>query len=296
LLDGIAPHVIVFSHGSGFDRLADPHLMEPTAAWAREKGVPYFSIVQSLPESRDLDPNARRLLGGFYDSAAGVGFVSERNRDVLARSLGSALPNAFIVRNPVRDLGVVPMPPMGTRRLACVGRLDVGSKGQDVLIEALSRVDAEDWRLSLYGEGDDHALLRDTADRLGVGDRVHFRGFCDIADIWAAEHVLVSASHYEGISTAAVEAMLAARPVMSTDVGGIREWVTDGVEGLIIDRSSVDQVADGLRRLFRQPDLIGMGLRARDRALQQVDRDPGRTLLERLHSAPVPRRVGNPRY
>lgn len=99
-------------------------------------------------------------------------------------------------------------------------------KGFDTIIRALARGVAAGrrWRLWLAGEGQQREALETLADSLGIAERVHFLGFRkDIGDLLTAADLLVSASHFEGLSLVLVEAMLAGCPLVATPVGGNRE-------------------------------------------------------------------------
>jgi len=89
------------------------------------------------------------------------------------------------------------------------------------------------------------------AQRLGIADRVHFRGFRD--DVWAElapMSICVHASVVpEPFGQVIVEAMLASIPVIATEGGGPSEIVTDGQDGLLYPPGDVGALADAMRRL-----------------------------------------------
>ena len=53
----------------------------------------------------------------------------------------------------------------------------------------------------------------------------------------------------EGLPPAVIEAMLLARPVVSTRADGVDEWVDDGVHGFLVERPDADSLAEALERL-----------------------------------------------
>jgi glycosyltransferase involved in cell wall biosynthesis len=80
-----------------------------------------------------------------------------------------------------------------------------------------------------------------------------------------------------------VEAMVCGRPAVITDVGGSREWVTDGQSGFLAAKPDVESVAAALDRAWqRRADWPAMGREARQTAIRQIDPNPGRTVLRRL--------------
>ncbi len=86
--------------------------------------------------------------------------------------------------------------------------------------------------------------------------------------LWESDIFLLS-SLSEGISNAALEAMSCGLPVVSTDCGGMREAITDGVEGFIVPVRDPDAMAMALGKLVEDPQLRKqMGLAARERVIR----------------------------
>jgi glycosyltransferase involved in cell wall biosynthesis len=108
-------------------------------------------------------------------------------------------------------------------------------KGFDTLIRAVARGQAlgRNWRLWIAGDGPERSNLESLARELDVADQVQFLGFRDdIGELLAAADMFVNASHSEGLSLVLVEAMLAQCPIASTVVGGSREVLNVGSNGL----------------------------------------------------------------
>jgi glycosyltransferase involved in cell wall biosynthesis len=95
-------------------------------------------------------------------------------------------------------------------QMACVGRLQPASKGQDILLEALAQPIwlERDWQLNLFGEGPQKGVLVRLVKSLNLGHRVHFAGHRAPFDIWCGHHVLVMPVARRGASPKMVEAML----------------------------------------------------------------------------------------
>ena len=128
------------------------------------------------------------------------------------------LSNAEIIRNPFNvDFHTAQQWPeidaSKELRLACVGTLHPPSKGQDILLNALSGPlwDDRNWRLTLYGNGPMREILERMSMQLNISHRVSFGGYIAPEEIWATNHALVMPSRYEGMPLATVEAMLCGR-------------------------------------------------------------------------------------
>jgi glycosyltransferase involved in cell wall biosynthesis len=156
-----------------------------------------------------------------------------------------------------------------------VGRL-VELKGHEQLIAAASIVVKKfpDARFSIVGDGPLHDRLRQQAESLGLGNHVTFAG--SVSDVPARlreADIYVSASHYEGMPMATLEAMAWGVPVIASDVPGNRAIVEDGRTGLLYPLGNAVELADRIR------DIV-------DRPVQAVERARlARNLVEERHSA-----------
>jgi len=104
-------------------------------------------------------------------------------------------------------------------------------------------------RLVMAGDGSLRTICEARIAELGLSGRVHVLGFrSDVADILAGIDCLVAPSLREGMPMTFLEAMAAGRPIIATDVGGVRELVVDGVCGRLLrvgdDASLVSAMRD----------------------------------------------------
>jgi glycosyltransferase involved in cell wall biosynthesis len=203
------------------------------------------------------------------DKAQKCYFVSTATLDMVRKQIGIDVRKAAIVRNPVSVDRTArhpwPSTPATERlEMACVGRLDPRSKGQDLMFDVLSKPRwlERSWHLNLYGSGRFRNRLEEMMRERGLEGRVSFCGHRPIEDIWAVNHVLVQPSRAEGLPITIVEAMLCSRPVMTTDVGGSAELIDDNVTGFVADAPTVKQIDEAMERLWaRRGDLAAIGER-----------------------------------
>ncbi|MFC3890521.1 glycosyltransferase [Lentzea rhizosphaerae] len=159
------------------------------------------------------------------------------------------IPNAVFPTAPSADrasvrarIGAGPDVPVAL----CPARLEP-QKRHDVLLDAWALVpgDAELW---LAGDGS----LRGALEARGV-DRVRFLGTrTDVRDLLEAADVTVLTSDWEGMPIALLESLAAGRPVVASDVDGVRE-VLSGGGGVLVPRRSPEQTARALRSLLYSP-------------------------------------------
>lgn len=122
-------------------------------------------------------------------------------------------------------LGVGPGVPLA----GAVGRL-VPIKDHATLLRAVAAVPG--LHVALLGDGELRASLQQLAASLGLAERAHFAGWWqDMPSALADLDVVVLSSRNEGTPAALIEALAASRPVVSTDVGGVRHVVEAGATG-----------------------------------------------------------------
>lgn len=277
----VNPRFAFLSQGTNFDKMTF-EIGEVLIAL----GIPYAIVSQSAhPWYWPEDDSAARMRTVFQGAKASY-FVSEANLQLTRLQVGDPLRNGSVLRNPfnVDYDQVLPYPADREFRLACVGRLDPGVKGQDLLIEALSR---GDWKhrpllVTLYGGGKNVEIVRRLQAAFDVPN-VRFGGFASPRDIWRESHALVLASRAEGLPIVVVEAMLCGRICIVTDVGGNSEVIEDGVDGFIARDVSAAGIGNALERAWeRRAEWQSMGERAAESIRRKVTRDPSGWLAEEL--------------
>jgi len=157
----------------------------------------------------------------------------------------------------------------GGKVLMHVGRLDP-QKGVDILLKAfalLLKRSPGTWLL-LVGEGPQKEHLASLAARLGVARRVVFAGRRDnVGDLMSGATAVVLASRWEGMPNVLIEAAAVGKPVVATDVEGVREVVLDGRTGFVTKKGSIREFADACHKLLSDEALaVHMGAHARERA------------------------------
>jgi glycosyltransferase involved in cell wall biosynthesis len=174
----------------------------------------------------------------------------------------------------------IPMPPQAVRirreveRIGIVGRL-APWKGQHVFLEAFAKAYPESGPTAvvigsaIFGEDDFARELPALADRLGIGDRVDFRGFRqDVNAELESLDLLVHASVLtEPGGTVVFEGMAAGLPVIAADSGGPGERISHRSTGLLHTPGDVGSLAAVLRMASDDYELRArLGVAARQRA------------------------------
>lgn len=153
-----------------------------------------------------------------------------------------------------------PLPPAapGELTLVSVGKL-VRGKGFDRSIRLLARLvrAGVPARLAILGEGPQRCRLLELAKRLGVAERVLLLGYRSNPYACVARcDLFVCASHSEGFSTAATEALLVGTPVCTVSVGGMRELLGENDEWGIVTENGDDALFSAVCRLLTDRALL----------------------------------------
>jgi glycosyltransferase involved in cell wall biosynthesis len=165
----------------------------------------------------------------------------------------------------------------GKRVVLTVARL-VPIKNVRRLIDAMALVRARiaDAHLLIVGDGPDSAGLRERAAVLGLTDAVTFAGYASHADtpeFYRAADVFALSSDFDNSPNVVLEAMACGLPVVTTDVGGVRELLVDrtgSAEGAIVVPSDAAALAAGVEQYLVAPETARIaGASNRHRAITE---------------------------
>lgn len=200
----------------------------------------------------------------FYRTAACVIFISELQRGFFAK-LGVGLRRSEVVHNGV-DLGHFSAGLVAQQASAL--RAQHGVKPHELviglcaifreekrhgdLLEALARLRAQGVpaRAVLVGDGVTRPQIEARIDALGLREAVLLAGFQqDVRPFIGMCDVMTLTSHDENFPIATLEYMALGKPLVSSAVGGMREQVEDGVNGLLYPAGDVNALTAALSRL-----------------------------------------------
>lgn len=146
---------------------------------------------------------------------------------------------------------------MPGRYVCALGRL-VGTKGFDLLVEAFADAGLpDDVHLVVGGDGPEADRLTEVARRRGVLDRLHLPGRLSrrhVGPVIAGSLALVVPSRVEPFGIVVLEGWREGVPVIATSHGGPPEFVTDDIDGLIVDPLDTESLAAALRVVVDEPE------------------------------------------
>ncbi len=246
VISKLRPDFIVFSQSSGFSMYREMN-------FCKALNIPYISVTQLNSEySWPTDENFSNIRSANANSEMNY-FVSHGNMELFKRQIALDLPNLKVISNPYNfdNIQKLAWPGESTYNLAYVGRLDFTHKGIDILLSSFSD---EKWKnrnftLNIYGKGNTE-LAKELAKKQNLS-QIKFHGHVSgIQEIWRQNHMLVMASRYEGMPLSIIEAMFCQRPVLTTDVAGHAEYITEGVNGYLAAAPKISMFKETLERAW----------------------------------------------
>ncbi|HMF99397.1 MAG TPA: glycosyltransferase [Vicinamibacterales bacterium] len=130
--------------------------------------------------------------------------------------------------------------------VSTVGRL-TAIKDQRLFLQVARRVARQraDAVFLIAGDGELRADLEQLAHQLGIASRVRFLGWRrDLTAVYAATNVFLLTSRNEGTPVAIIESLASGTPAVSTDVGGVRDVISEAAFGALAPLDDVDGLSD----------------------------------------------------
>jgi glycosyltransferase involved in cell wall biosynthesis len=207
---------------------------------------------------------------------------SESIAGVISGATGIPAPDIRIIRNPLATEGdgsgegeakaatfgaTRSVHEVSTFNLAYIGRIEM-LKGCDVLIEALPAIlqRIPNARLRLIGnpspfpgrEGTFADVLKERLKKLDLADKCEFLGSvlrAELPKLVRDSDICIFPSRYDSSPYACLEAMAIGMPIVASRIGGIPEYVEDGVSGLLFESENAEDLAEKVVALALDVDL-----------------------------------------
>ena len=203
----------------------------------------------------------------IYSRYAKLIGISQQTQDMLQEWLQSKDERFVVINNGVDTQRfasikktVIP------KSLIMVSRF-ASSKDQETVIRAMRNIDSEAI-VRFVGNGENLEHCKHVAKECGVEDRVHFLGArSDVAELISESYIGIQSSNWEGFGLTAVEIMACGKPVIASNVDGLKQ-VVDGA-GIIFEKGNSENLAENIKRLLENKDFYDVvSERCRKRALK----------------------------
>lgn len=223
------------------------------ALWPVVRKKPFLHTFHTLPEIEN-NRLIRRLLTKYLVTKRKMISVaiSKANQKMVADYYGISLEDVHLVHNPVdvkrfssgigKDDGVF--------RFITVGRFSP-EKNQQMMYRAFASFLERGYeaRLIMLGKGEEEDNLKALAEELKISEKIDYAGYVEnVEDYLKTAYVFLLSSHYEAQPLCVLEAMAAGLPIISTEVGGIGDIVTDN--GILVPPGDAKTMTQAMERLY----------------------------------------------
>lgn len=150
-----------------------------------------------------------------------------------------------------RELGI----PLDAILMISVGELN-DNKNNQLIIEALGKMKNESIHYVLCGIGERENELKYQAQKLGLGNNIHFLGYrMDVKALMNASDIFVMPSYREGLSRSIMEAMASGLPCIVSKIRGNVDLIDESKGGFLFSPDDVDKAIESISILAQRGGL-----------------------------------------
>lgn len=238
--------------------------------WCRRKKIPFVSWTDGTLHSERHIGRVQRFARAYVIKRAAAFVASSTASREAQIAYGADEKKCFLsyltvdIHKYLREKS-----DYGGRQLLYVGSL-IQRKGLDLLLPALEKT-PEDIRLVIVGEGQEKEALTEQAAKLGISDRIEFRGYVEgeaLRELYNASDIFVLPTREDCFGLVILEAMCASLPVVSSKYAdGAADLIEEDGNGKIVDPEDTDAFAGVMEELFSDEErLARMGKRSYEKA------------------------------
>lgn len=225
-----------------------------------------------------LKGNEGTILGKLLNSAKWITACSHSVLEDAQKVAPEISTNSSVVYYGLPEPDRKPEPiSFDSPHILALGRL-VEEKGFDLAITAFAELKSSipEASLTIAGDGPARCQLEKLVDELNLNHSIHFVGEISPDNVYdlinTAAVIIVPSRYREAFGLVALEASQMARPVVASNVGGLREVVVHGKTGLLVEKENAKAIADAIKCLIEHPDKTRqIGQKGRIRARSQFN-------------------------
>ena len=145
--------------------------------------------------------------------------------------------------------------PNGILRILFLGQL-IRGKGADLMLKTLAKLDIP-FTCTIAGDGNDREMLTEMVKKYHLQKQIHFAGFVSEPEkLWDdCDLFFFPIRWQEPFGLVALEAMAHGVPVVTFDIGGVREYLTSGC-GSLVPEKNINSAAEHITLYYSQPELL----------------------------------------
>lgn len=136
-----------------------------------------------------------------------------------------------------------------------IGRI-TKEKGIDILIKAWKKIENKDWQLIIVGDGKDKDKFISLSNELNIKNIKFIKSKNDIKPYLIDSTINVLPSLFDGMPMSIIEAKSQGCVVIATKTNGGKRLINDGIDGLLVKISDIDDLSIKINRLINSDELI----------------------------------------
>lgn len=247
----------------------------------RFRKVPYLPNITGLGASLEKGGILKRVTIKLYTAAlknaACVFFQNQENLDfmqhrkVISKQKCQLLPGSGVN---TEQFSLLDYPPDGMVHFLFIGRI-MAEKGIEQYLDAAAHFSAWGEQAVFHILGSCEEGYEKKLTQLQERGVIIYHGVQnDVREFHAISHCTVHPSYWEGMSNVLLESASCGRPVITSDISGCREIVSDGVTGFLCERKNSASFIDAIARFLLMDNTARarMGLEGRKKVERQFDR------------------------
>lgn len=133
------------------------------------------------------------------------------------------------------------------------------NKNQKQIIDAIYELIPKylNIKLLIVGEGDMSQEISLYIKQKGISSNIKMLGFRkDIPEILNISDIIVSCSYREGLPKNLIEAMMAKKALVCTDIRGNRDLIKNGENGILVEINNIEETKDAIETLYKNKELL----------------------------------------
>ena len=284
LINQIRPTKIIVNQGGNLNAVLDSQIRNFLLNTSHNYILTVRLARRFGTEANELIDATKRI----FAKAQHIVFAAKNNLIATEQQVQIKHENGIVLQSPLKlkTKKYVPYPNSDVKNFACVARLDVDFKGQDILIRTLStkKWKSRSWQLNFYGKGHDLEFLESLARFNKIEHKVKFWGHVEnLTEVWSQNHIHILPSIEEGSPIALMESMVCGRTAVVTNVGGNVELIHDNKTGFVAKAPTIELLDNALEEAWQNnAQWENMGKSAHQWAKVNLDPNPDQTFYQLL--------------
>lgn len=142
--------------------------------------------------------------------------------------------------------------PLDKKIIGFVGTYEY-KKGIDILIEACSNINKDDYHIVLLGDGD-IVWVEEIIEKYNMSDKVTLKTFRDPVELYSVLDLFILPSRNEGFGLVAVEAMMMGVATIRSNSAGSYDMIENGKTGYIFESENINELKNRIEYLLDDDD------------------------------------------